>query len=96
MNSNDNWTIVFADTFTKALTKLKRKNPQIYTEIVQYLQAIRELDDPTERGKPLTANLVGLWRYRVRDYRIICQVDNGQLIITALAVGHRSKIYTDR
>lgn len=94
MNSNDKWDIIFADTFAKALTKLKRKNPQIYTEIVQYLKIIRELDDPTERGKPLTSNLAGLWRYRVREYRIICQIDNGRLIITALAVGHRSKIYT--
>jgi hypothetical protein len=46
-----------------------------------------------DRGKALKANLSGRWRYRVENFRIICQIDNGELLITALNIDHRSKIY---
>ncbi|MDP8161678.1 type II toxin-antitoxin system RelE/ParE family toxin [Pasteurella skyensis] len=38
-------------------------------------------------------DLSGMWRYRVGDYRIICYIDNGELMITALEIGHRKAIY---
>lgn len=33
------------------------------------------------------------WRYRVGDYRIICDIRDSELIILALSIGHRSSIY---
>ena len=50
-------------------------------------------DDPRSHGKGLTANRSGQWRYRIGDYRLICHIDNGKLVILALTVGHRSEIY---
>lgn len=50
-------------------------------------------EDPRQHGKGLTANRVGQWRYRIGDYRLICQIDDGRLIILALSVGHRREIY---
>ena len=49
--------------------------------------------DPRQHGKALTANRSGQWRYRIGDYRLICQNQDQELIILALSVGHRREIY---
>jgi mRNA-degrading endonuclease RelE of RelBE toxin-antitoxin system len=33
--------------------------------------------------------------YRLRDYRIICQLQQAKLIVLVVSIGHRSKIYDD-
>ena len=44
-------------------------------------------------GKGLTSNRSGQWRYRIGDYRLICQIQDNELVILALTVGHRSEVY---
>lgn len=50
-------------------------------------------EDPRVHGKGLTANRSGQWRYRIGEYRLICQIEDEQLVILALSVGHRRDIY---
>jgi len=50
---------------------------------------------PRNFGNPLRASKFGLWRYRVRDYRIICELQEKRLVVLVVAVGHRSTIYDD-
>ena len=50
-------------------------------------------EDPRRHGKGLTANRSGQWHYRIGDYRLLCHIDDGKLIILALSVGHRREIY---
>jgi mRNA interferase RelE/StbE len=38
-------------------------------------------------------NRTGQWRYRVGDYRIICKILYGQLIVEVVAAGHRKDVY---
>ncbi len=45
------------------------------------------------RGKGLTGQLTGLWRYRVGNYRVVCEIVKTQLVIVAVDIGHRSDIY---
>lgn len=52
-----------------------------------------DTDNPRRHGKGLTANRSGQWRYRIGDYRLLCQIDDGKLVILALCVGHRREIY---
>ncbi len=52
-----------------------------------------DCENPRQKGKSLTANLSGRWRYRIGDYRLICQIEDDKLIILALSVGHRKNIY---
>lgn len=33
------------------------------------------------------------WRYRVWDYRLICFINDGKLVILALDICHRKEIY---
>ena len=49
--------------------------------------------DPRAHGKGLTANQSGQWRYRIGDYRLICVIQDAELVILALSVGHRSVVY---
>lgn len=62
--------------------------------VLDYLQDdVGDREDPRQRGKALAGPMVGLWRYRVGDYRIICQIQDRQMVVLALAIGHRSEIY---
>jgi mRNA interferase RelE/StbE len=51
------------------------------------------LDDPRSLGKALTGPLGGLWRYRVGDYRVICDIQDGALCVLVLQVGNRREVY---
>lgn len=78
-------------SFDKSMKHLDK-----YTQlmILSWIQKNLEgCENPRVRGKGLTANRSGQWRYRIGDYRLICHIDDSELIILALAVGHRSEIY---
>lgn len=50
-------------------------------------------DDPRSIGKGLTAGLSGKWRYRIGDYRILCEIRDAELVVLAIEIGHRSDVY---
>ena len=51
------------------------------------------LPDPRLLGEPLVGQRKGTWRYRVGDYRIICKVLDGELMVLVLEIGHRREVY---
>ena len=67
--------------------KLERKEQERITK------KFNELEKNPELGKPLTANLAGLWSLRFGDYRAIYQIKQSELIIFVLKLGHRKNIY---
>lgn len=84
------WKIRFSKTADKALRKLDRS---ISSKILDELEEISKMNDPRSRGKGLKHNLSGLWRYRVGDYRIICDIEDEVLVILVIDVAHRSEVY---
>ncbi|MEM7143628.1 MAG: type II toxin-antitoxin system RelE/ParE family toxin [Verrucomicrobiota bacterium] len=85
------WTYRFDE---RALKELKKLDRQVQWEIIAYLdERVAGKASPRRFGKRLKAELVGLWRYRVGDYRILCQIRDGELIVLVVAVGHRRDIY---
>lgn len=85
------WKIEWDENAVKDAKKLGQEARQ---KILAYLrEKIATSEDPRRFGKPLLANKVGLWRYRVGDYRIICRIEDKRVVVLILAVGHRSKIY---
>ncbi|MFA5607450.1 MAG: type II toxin-antitoxin system RelE/ParE family toxin [Leucobacter sp.] len=72
---------------------LRKSDPQVAKRIRDVLRAIGSLENPRDRGKMLTGNLAGLWRYRVGDYRIICDILDEELVVLALDVDKRDSIY---
>ena len=51
------------------------------------------LEIPRVKGKALTANRKGQWRYRIGDYRLLCLIEDEELVILALSIGHRREVY---
>ncbi len=85
------WSVEFDDAAAKELRKLDRQAQQ---EILRYFrERIATDEDPRRFGKPLSRDLGGLWRYRVRDYRMIFNIEDNKLVVLVLRVGHRKDIY---
>jgi mRNA interferase RelE/StbE len=77
-----------------ALRDLRNLGPSAAAEVFDYLDTRTcGSSDPRQWGKPLRGPLKGFWRYRVRDYRILCRLEQGVLTVVVVAVGHRSKVY---
>lgn len=85
------WQINFEDSAFKELGKLDK---QVQKNILRYLrERIATGEDPRSFGQPLRNNLAGLWKYRVENYRIICAINDNELTVLVLRVGHRRQIY---
>lgn len=50
-------------------------------------------ENPRLHGKALTANRSGQWRYRIGDYRLLCLIEDKELVILTLSIGHRREVY---
>ena len=80
----------------EALRDLRKLDRTIQREILDYTdQRIAKAEDPRKFGKPLRASKFGLWRYRLRDYRIICQLQDRRLVVLVVSIGHRSMVYEE-
>jgi mRNA interferase RelE/StbE len=84
------WRLEFTGKASKKLLKL---DSPIRKLIATFFDELIELEDPLIKGKALTGKLSGLWRYRVGDFRIICQINGKTIVILVLDVGHRKEIY---
>jgi mRNA interferase RelE/StbE len=86
------WQIKLSDSAIKSLSKLDK---QIAARIIKFLrERIATLEDPRGTGKALTGAIFGsYWRYRVGDYRLICDIQDGELCILVIEVGNRKEIY---
>ena len=85
------WTIDYTDTAKRQLQKLDRQTAR---RIVNYLdERITGLANPRSAGKALTGTLGELWRYRVGDCRVICDIQDGALRVLVVQVGNRREIY---
>lgn len=85
------YSVTFDESAAKQWRKLDRQNQ---TLILRYLrERIANGDNPRRFGKALSHNKAGLWRYRVGDYRIICEIQDRELVVLVIAVGHRREIY---
>jgi mRNA interferase RelE/StbE len=53
----------------------------------------RLFDSPRLLGRAMSPNFSGLHRYRVVDYRIICEIEDHRLVIVVIKIGHRREVY---
>lgn len=85
------WKVEFD---TVAERDLDRLDPQHARRILKFLaQRIAKDEDPRRFGGPLRSNLAGLWKYRIEDYRLICEIQDEKILVLVLHVGHRSTVY---
>ena len=85
------WRIEVTPAAAKELRKLDR---QIARRIIASLQdLVASCGDPRQRGKGLSSNWADLWRYRVGDHRVICQLEDDRLLVLVVRIAHRSEAY---
>lgn len=85
------WKIDYADTAKAQLKKLDR---QTAVRIMDYLdERVAASNAPRSTGKALKGPLGELWRYRIGDCRVICDIQDGALRVLVVQVGRRDKVY---
>ena len=85
------WTIKTKPTAAKQLSDLDRP---IQKRIRKFLiERIAPLDNPRSVGEALSGPLGDYWKYRIGDYRIICDIQDNNITILVLTIGNRNQVY---
>ena len=79
----------------EAVKDLKKLDGSIQARLLGFLrQRVTPLENPRDLGEALTgATLGSYWKYRVGDWRIICDIQDRRLIVRVLRLGNRRDIY---
>ena len=86
------WKVDYTETALKQLRKLDR---QAARRILDFMDdRVAGQDGPRDTGKALTGPMLGAyWRYRVGDFRIICDIQDSALCVLVIEIGNRSNVY---
>lgn len=84
------WKLELTGNSKKQLAKLDHSIRKL---LAAFFDDLVQLQEPKVKGKALVGNLTGLWRYRVGDFRVICQIRGATITILVLDIGHRKEIY---
>ena len=85
------WRVEITRTAEKQILKLDRA-AQIAIQSFLRERLIKK-DNPRQWGKPLRGEKRGLWRYRVGNFRLICDIQDEKITVLVLEVGHRKDVY---
>lgn len=83
------------ETTSRGENSLRKLDKPVLRRIRKYLEEVDALDNPRDRGKPLTANKAGLWAYRQGSWRVVCDIQDEKLVILVVDAGPRQNIYDD-
>jgi mRNA interferase RelE/StbE len=85
------WKVEWDD---RARRELRRLDHPVQQQILRYFRKRIATDkDPRRFGRRLRHELQGLWRYRIGDYRVMCQIQDTHLVVLVVAVNHRRSVY---
>lgn len=89
------WRIEYAESVRKSVRKLDRP---VQHRIRRFLEErLAQIDDPRSLGTPLQgAAFADLWRYRVGDFRIIARIEDAEIRILVVRIGHRREVYREK
>jgi mRNA interferase RelE/StbE len=78
----------------QAVEEAKKLDRIALKRIIRYLEErIAPSKNPRDFGKPLRGEKLGVWRYRVGDYRILCHIEDEKVTVLIISVGHRKNVY---
>ncbi|CAL1241922.1 type II toxin-antitoxin system RelE family toxin [Candidatus Methylocalor cossyra] len=85
------WTVKLSEHAARTIEKLDKPHRDRIRRFLR--EELSGLDDPRAKGKPLQGGLRGLWRYRVGDYRIVCEIRGHEFVVLVVKIGHRRDVY---
>jgi mRNA interferase RelE/StbE len=85
------WRIEISRTAERQIAKLRH---ELQARITAFLRdRVAVADDPRRFAKALHGDKKGLWRYRIGDYRLICDIQHERITVLVLYVAHRKDVY---
>ena len=86
------WLIKFDDKAKKDLAAIDKAAAKRITKFLR--ERVSQLDDPRSIGEALKGSTLGaFWKYRVGDYRIISDIEDGALRVLVVRIGNRREVY---
>jgi mRNA interferase RelE/StbE len=86
------WRIEVSETAEKQLAKLDKPVAKRLRGFL--VERLAPLDDPRSIGQALRGSELGeFWKYRVGDWRLVCQIKDAKILITVIRIGNRREIY---
>lgn len=77
----------------KSLKSFSKLDNATQKRIAAFTNELETLENPRTRGKALKGELGEYWRYRVGDYRLVCEIFDDKMLILCLKIDKRDKIY---
>lgn len=74
----------------KSFSKLDKTTQQ---RIANFTQELESPENPRIKGKALKGELSEYWRYRVGDYRLVCEIFDDKMLILCIKVNKRDSVY---
>ena len=85
------WTVEISDVAERQLRKLDRP---VQKRILDWLDdRIEGCKNPRHFGEPLKGDRAGFWRYRIGNYRVLCDIQDENVLVLVLTIGHRAQVY---
>ena len=85
------YDVEYSKTAMNTIKKMESSTSKLIRTWIE--KNLMNTENPRIKGKALTGDLKGVWRYRVGDYRILAEIQDTKIVILILDIGHRSKIY---
>ena len=85
------WKIEYLKSIQKDVRKIDRTSQK---KIKEYLEGkVANMENPRDIGKALKGEMKELWRYRIGDYRAICEIQDKTITVLVIHIGHRKNVY---
>lgn len=85
------WRIEISKSAEKQLEKMDR---EVARRITTFLRRLKMQDDPRATGAALKGSELGeYWKYRVGDWRLICEIHDNRITIEVVRLGNRREVY---
>ena len=86
------WRFEFDPAAQRELGKL---DLQVARRILSFLhERVATLEDPRSIGEALKGSALGeYWKYRIGDWRVICEIKDKEIVIVVLRIGNRREVY---
>jgi len=85
------WRVEYSDLAAANILRLNK--PERERILKFFRERVPNHPDPKQLAETLSGPLRGLWRFRVGNYRAICDIQEGKLVVLVLEVGHRGDVY---
>lgn len=84
------WELVYDPAAKKELSRLDKS---VAKEVKRYLENVCQLEDPVDRGHPLTGPWAGFHRYRIGQIRVITSIERNIITISVIKIDRRDSVY---